>query len=48
MCVWDTEWHWLVFARTHYEGPQLTNLVDIMRHVKPTALLGLSTLKAPP
>ncbi|KAG9315927.1 hypothetical protein JVU11DRAFT_3578 [Chiua virens] len=28
-----------------YDGPQLTNLVDIINHVKPTALLGLSTLK---
>lgn len=37
--------NWLVFARTDYNGPQLTNLVDIINHVKPTALLGLSTLK---
>ena len=35
----------LVFARTDYDGPKLTNLVDIIHHVKPTALLGLSTIK---
>ena len=34
-----------VFARTDYQGPPLTNLVDIINHVKPTALLGLSTLR---
>lgn len=34
-----------VFARTDYEGPALTKLVDIINYVKPTALLGLSTLK---
>ncbi|KIJ17705.1 malate dehydrogenase [Paxillus involutus ATCC 200175] len=37
--------HKKFFARTDYDGPQLTNLVDIINHVKPTALLGLSTLK---
>lgn len=36
----------LVFARTDYNGPPLTNLLDIIDHVKPTALLGLSTIKA--
>jgi len=34
-----------VFARTDYQGPPLTNLVDIINHVKPTALLGLSTIR---
>jgi len=34
-----------VFARTDYQGPPLTNLVDIINHVKPTALLGLSTTR---
>jgi malate dehydrogenase (oxaloacetate-decarboxylating)(NADP+) len=33
------------FARTDYEGPPLTELTDIVRHVKPTALLGLSTIR---
>ncbi|TFY53175.1 hypothetical protein EVG20_g10236 [Dentipellis fragilis] len=38
--------HKKFFARTDYEGQQpLTNLVDIINHVKPTALLGLSTLR---
>ncbi|KAF8133627.1 hypothetical protein EV363DRAFT_1397048 [Boletus edulis] len=37
--------HKKFFARTDYDGPRLTKLVDIIRHVKPTALLGLSTLK---
>ncbi|KAI6027374.1 hypothetical protein BKA83DRAFT_8252 [Pisolithus microcarpus] len=37
--------HKKFFARTDYEGPALTNLVDIINYVKPTALLGLSTLK---
>ncbi|KAG6376944.1 hypothetical protein JVT61DRAFT_978 [Boletus reticuloceps] len=37
--------HKKFFARTDYDGPPLTKLVDIIRHVKPTALLGLSTLK---
>ena len=34
-----------VFARADYQGPPLTNLVDIINHVKPTALLGLSTIR---
>ena len=33
------------FARTDYEGPPLANLTDIIRYVKPTALLGLSTIR---
>jgi len=28
-----------------YEGPPLTSLVDIVQYVKPTALLGLSTIR---
>jgi malate dehydrogenase (oxaloacetate-decarboxylating)(NADP+) len=35
----------VVFARADYQGPPLTNLVDIINHVKPTALLGLSTIR---
>lgn len=35
------------FARTDYSGPALTNLVDIIDYVKPTALLGLSTIQVP-
>jgi len=35
--------HKKFFARTDYQGPPLTNLVDIINHVQPTALLGLST-----
>ena len=34
-----------VFARADYQGPPLTNLIDIINHVKPTALLGLSTIR---
>jgi len=37
--------HKKYFARTDYEGPPLTSLVDIVQYVKPTALLGLSTLR---
>jgi malate dehydrogenase (oxaloacetate-decarboxylating)(NADP+) len=37
--------HKKFFARTDYQGPPLTNLVDIINYVKPTALLGLSTLR---
>ncbi|KAF8527500.1 malate dehydrogenase [Hysterangium stoloniferum] len=33
------------FARTDYNGPALTQLLDVIDHVKPTALLGLSTIK---
>jgi hypothetical protein len=35
----------LVFARTDYQGPPLTSLVDVINYVKPTALLGLSTVR---
>jgi malate dehydrogenase (oxaloacetate-decarboxylating)(NADP+) len=34
-----------VFSRHDYKGPALTNLLDIIAYVKPTALLGLSTTK---
>jgi len=37
--------HKKYFARTDYEGPPLTHLTDIIRYVKPTALLGLSTIR---
>jgi len=37
--------HKKLFARTDYEGPALTNLADVVRYVKPTALLGLSTVR---
>ncbi|KAF8221039.1 malate dehydrogenase [Tricholoma matsutake] len=37
--------HKKFFARTDYEGPPLTELVDIIQYVKPTALLGLSTMR---
>lgn len=33
------------FARKDYNGPPLTNLSDIVDYVKPTALLGLSTIR---
>jgi malate dehydrogenase (oxaloacetate-decarboxylating)(NADP+) len=33
------------FARTDYVGPPLTDLVDIINYVRPTALLGLSTIR---
>jgi len=36
--------HKKYFARTDYEGSTLTKLIDIIEHVKPTALLGLSTI----
>lgn len=36
--------HKLFFARTDYNGPPLTNLVDIINYVKPTGLMGLSTI----
>ena len=35
----------LDFARTDYQGPPLTSLMDIVQYVKPTALLGLSTIR---
>lgn len=37
--------HKKFFARTDYDGPALTDLVDIINYVKPTALLGLSTIR---
>jgi malate dehydrogenase (oxaloacetate-decarboxylating)(NADP+) len=37
--------HKKFFARADYHGPPLTNLVDIINHVKPTAVLGLSTIR---
>jgi hypothetical protein len=33
------------FSRSDYSGPPLTNLAEIIKYVKPTALLGLSTIK---
>lgn len=33
------------FSRSDYSGPPLTNLTEIIKYVKPTALLGLSTIK---
>jgi len=33
------------FSRSDYNGPPLTDLLDIIAYVKPTALLGLSTIK---
>ncbi|KAF9230554.1 hypothetical protein BU15DRAFT_91091 [Melanogaster broomeanus] len=33
------------FARNDYSGPPMTDLLDIIRYVKPTALMGLSTIK---
>ncbi|RDB17883.1 NADP-dependent malic enzyme [Hypsizygus marmoreus] len=37
--------HKKFFARTDYDGPPLTKLTDIIDYVKPTALLGLSTMR---
>uniref|UniRef100_A0A8H7XQX1 Malic enzyme n=1 Tax=Psilocybe cubensis TaxID=181762 RepID=A0A8H7XQX1_PSICU len=37
--------HKKYFARTDYQGPPLTSLIDIIEYVKPTALLGLSTIQ---
>lgn len=33
------------FARKDYNGPAMTDLLDIIDYVKPTALMGLSTTK---
>jgi hypothetical protein len=33
------------FSRKDYAGPPIKNLVDVINYVKPTALLGLSTVK---
>ena len=35
----------LVFSRKDYTGPPIKKLIDVIDHVKPTALLGLSTVK---
>lgn len=32
------------FSRNDYQGPPMTNILDIIDYVKPTALLGLSTI----
>lgn len=37
--------HKKYFSRRDYKGPRLTNLLDVIAYVKPTALLGLSTTK---
>jgi len=37
--------HKTYFSRKDYDGPVMKNLVDIINYVKPTALLGLSTIK---
>ncbi|KAG5350513.1 hypothetical protein C0989_010729 [Termitomyces sp. Mn162] len=36
--------HKKFFARKDYNGPPLTGILDIIEYVKPTALLGLSTI----
>jgi len=36
--------HVTVFARRHYTGLPMTDLSEIIQFVKPTALLGLSTI----
>lgn len=36
--------HKKFFARTDYHGPPLTSLIDIIKFVQPTALMGLSTI----
>ncbi|EGO03883.1 hypothetical protein SERLA73DRAFT_165450 [Serpula lacrymans var. lacrymans S7.3] len=38
--------HKKYFSRQDYTGSPITNLVDIISYVKPTALLGLSTIKS--
>lgn len=37
--------HKKYFSRKDYDGPPLTNLTEIIKYVKPTALFGLSTIK---
>jgi malate dehydrogenase (oxaloacetate-decarboxylating)(NADP+) len=32
------------FSRDDYNGAPMTDLVEIINHVRPTALLGLSTI----
>ncbi|VDB91238.1 unnamed protein product [Peniophora sp. CBMAI 1063] len=39
------EEHKKFFSRKDYNGPAMTNLLDIINYVKPTALMGLSTTK---
>ena len=34
----------LDFSRDDYEGPPMTNLLEVINYVRPTALLGLSTI----
>ncbi|KAI5121722.1 hypothetical protein M0805_002115 [Coniferiporia weirii] len=36
--------HKRYFSRNDYTGPPMKNLLDIIEHVRPTALLGLSTI----
>ncbi|KAK7047464.1 hypothetical protein VNI00_006695 [Paramarasmius palmivorus] len=36
--------HKQYFSRKDYSGPPITNLLDIIEYVKPTALVGLSTI----
>lgn len=36
--------HKKYFSRKDYEGPPITDILNIIDHVKPTALLGLSTI----
>ncbi|TFK38172.1 hypothetical protein BDQ12DRAFT_684090 [Crucibulum laeve] len=36
--------HKKYFSRNDYNGPPMTNLTDIIEYVRPTALLGLSTI----
>ncbi|KAH9932963.1 malic enzyme [Fomitopsis serialis] len=37
--------HKKLFSRPDYNGPPMTDLTEIVKYVKPTALLGLSTIK---
>ncbi|KZT70047.1 malic enzyme [Daedalea quercina L-15889] len=37
--------HKKFFSRPDYDGPPMTDLTEIIKYVKPTALLGLSTIK---
>jgi hypothetical protein len=32
------------FSRSDYQGPPIKNLLEVVEYVKPTALLGLSTV----
>ena len=40
--------HKKYFSRKDYSGPAITDLTEIIKLVKPTALLGLSTTKVRP